>query len=166
MKGVSLISDIFLLLALIGVTIVMTLFLWYLIMIYEFIVTPVGLSTPREVTLRLLSDPVEYDSTMLSFLETSYKGIPMKRIMNAVAIQGTVDVWLDGKSISADLATDQLLTPMINKNYILKISPQEIFIINYGIPQKENIPTGVQKVTTPLFLLDGKAVEMQLFVSD
>ena len=163
MKGVSLMGDMFLLLAMIAVTILVTLFLWYLILIYEVIVSPAGLSTPRDVTLRVLLNPTEYDSTMLAFLESTYEGISMKRILNAVAIQGSTDIWLDGKSIDAAEAAESL-TSMIDSEFILKISPQEIYLVQSGTLLQGNTPIGIHKVVTPLFLLDGEQVELQLLV--
>jgi len=162
MKGVSLLSDIFLLLALIAVTIMMTMFIWYLILIYEVILTPTGLSTTREVNIRLLSGPAGYYSTMLSFLELNYNNIPMKRIVNAVAIQGKTEIWIEGKRIIADDVIESVLTPMINKDYLLKISPQDIILAQHGDLEK----IGIQKVSTELFLLNGEAVELQLLVED
>jgi hypothetical protein len=132
MKGISLLSDLFLLLTLIGLTIMMTLFVWYLILLYEFVITPVGLSTPREVTLRLVTKPAEYDSLMLSFLELDYNGIKMKRIVNAAAIQGKTDIWLDGQNINAKSVAEGFLATMIDKDYLLKISPQEIVLADDG----------------------------------
>ena len=163
MKGVSLLSDIFLLLALISVTIIMTMFLWYLIIIYEFVLTPTGVSTPKEITIRLLSSPAGYFSTMMSLLELNYNGVPIKKIVNAVAIQGKTDIWLDGQNIDASNIKD-ILTPLINKEYLLKISPQEIYIAQNGDFETYNTPLSLQKVSTQLFLLDGEAVELQLLV--
>jgi hypothetical protein len=166
MKGISLLSDLFLLLTLIGLTIMMTLFVWYLILLYEFVITPVGLSTPREVTLRLVTKPAEYDSLMLSFLELDYNGIKMKRIVNAAAIQGKTDIWLDGQNINAKSVAEGFLATMIDKDYLLKISPQEIVLADDGTLESSNTPLGIQKVSTELFLLNGEAVELQLFVRD
>jgi hypothetical protein len=170
MKGISLLSDLFLLLTLIGLTIMMTLFVWYLILLYEFVITPVitevGLSTPRELTLRLVTKPAEYDSLMLSFLELDYNGIKMKRIVNAAAIQGKTDIWLDGQNINAKSVAEGFLATMIDKDYLLKISPQEIVLADDGTLESSNTPLGIQKVSTELFLLNGEAVELQLFVRD
>jgi len=167
MKGITLLSDLFLLLTLIALTVIMTLFLWYLIMFFEFVIEPVGADSPREVTLRLFIKPVKYDSVMLAFLELEHDGIPMKKIINAVAIQDKTDIWIEGKFIDGKAVSEGFLSQMINKNYLLKISPQDIHVAEFGsLTSTEEIPLGIQKVSTELFLLNGEAVDLQLFVRD
>lgn len=167
MKGISLLSDLFMLFALISVTIMMTLFLWYLILIYEFALQPAGMSTTRDVTLRLLIEPADYDSTMLAFLELKHQGITMKRLLNAAAIQGSTDIWIDGKDIDLAAVAESALTPMIENDYILKIASQpEINVVTHGAWVSGNTPMGLQEVSTDLFLLNGGAVELQLLVRD
>lgn len=168
MKGVTLISDIFLLISLLAITVIMSLFIWALIYTFqvESKLSPGGMLTTRNVELKLFYRPVNYDALMSAFLEYGYQGIPMKKILNAVAIQGkTTDVWLDGVLISdVKNVCESFLTPQINKYYLLKIG--DVIVANYGTLTSSDTPTEIQKVSTYLFLLNGEKTYLQLFVAD
>jgi len=161
MKGVTLISDVFLIICLLSIIVIMTLFIWALIMIHqvEYKLYP----TPRTVELKLFFRPVNYDAIMSAFLEYENEGITMKKILNAVAIQGKTDIWLDGKPINAKAVSEGFLTPQINKDYLLKIG--EITVAESRTLSSETV-LGLQKVSTELFLLNGEKVYLQLFVRD
>jgi len=166
MKGITLLGDVFLLISLLAIVVILSLFVWALIYMFqvESKFTPGGMPTTRDVEIKLFLNPINYDNLMLSFLEYDYQGIPMKKILNAVAIQGKTDIWLDGNSINATVVSEQFLTPMITKYYLLKLG--DIIVAENGILANENVPTGIQKVSTYLFLLDGEKVNLQLFVAD
>jgi hypothetical protein len=166
MKGVTLISDVFLLVALIAVTVIMSLFIWALIYIFqvESKLTPGGMPTTRNVELKLFLKPVTYNALMSAFLEYPYQGIPMKKILTAVAVQGSTDIWLDGKFIDAKAVSQSFLTPQIDKYYLLKIG--DIEVASNGLLTPSTVPTGLQKVSTNLFLLNGEKTYLQFFVVD
>ena len=120
-----------------------------------------GAINPREVTLRIFFKPVEDESVLLSFLESTYQGIPMKRIINVVAVQGTTDIWLDNKFIDAKRASEYFLDQVYpGRGYMLKFSNPEIIIAESAISLKKDL----QIVSTKLFLLDGSDVTLQLLV--
>ncbi len=168
MKGITLISDIFLMVSLLGIAVIMSLFIWALITIFnvESKFVPGGMPTTRNVELKLLFKPANYESLMSVFLEYESQGIKMKKILNAVAIQGKTDIWLEGKTIDAKTVSETFLTPQINKDYILKIG--DIIVAEHGSLSSlsGSLPLGIQKVSTFLFTLNGKEVFMQLFVVD
>jgi len=168
MKGITLISDIFLMISLLAITVIMSLFIWGLITIFnvESKFYPGNMPTTRNVELKLFFKPVTYESLMSAFLEYESQGIKMKKILNAVAIQGKTDVWLEGKWIDAKAVSEGFLTPQIDKEYMLKIG--DIIIAEHGnLPSiSGSLPLGIQKVSTFLFTLNGKEVYMQLFVVD
>lgn len=165
MKGITLLSDIFLIFALLALTVITTLFIWYLIIIYE-VESALNVATPRNVELKLFFKPVKYDNIMLSFLEYEYESIPMKKIVSAVAIQNSTDIWIEGKFIDAKAVSENLLSKVIDKEYLLKISPQEIQLAKSGDLVSTGPPLEIQKISTELFLLDGEAIDLQLFVRD
>jgi len=166
MKGVTLISDIFLMICLLAITVIMSLFIWALITIFqvESKFMPGGMPTTRNVELKLFFKPVTYDSLMSAFLEYESQGIKIKKILNAVAIQGKTDIWLEGKFIDVSSVSEGFLTPQIDKNYLLRIGDKTI--AKNGQLTSQNLPLEIQKVSTFLFILNGKEVFMQLFVVD
>jgi len=166
MKGITLISDIFLVICLLALTVIMSLFIWALIMMFqvESKFVPGGMPTTRNVELKLFLKPINYDALMTAFLEYEHEGIKIKKILNAVAIQGKTDIWLEGKFINAKLVSENFLTPQINKDYLLRIG--DLTVAKYGQFASGNLPLGIQKVSTFLFILNGKEIYMQLFVVD
>ena len=166
MKGITLISDIFLIIVLLAITVIMSLFIWVLILTFnvESKFVPGGMPTTRNVELKLVFKPITYDSVMSAFLEYEYQGVPMKKILEAVAIQENANVWLEGKTIDAGSVSENFLTPQINKYYLLKIG--DITLAKNGQLTSQSSPLGAQKVSMNLFTLNGKEVFMQLFVVD
>ena len=162
MKGISILASLFLVMMLIMVILLVSGLIWVFTEIYG-VGAKLGLINPREVTLRIFFKPVEDESVLLSFLECKYNGIQMKRILNAVAIQGTTNIWLDNEFIDAKIASEYFLNRVYAEKgygYILKISDPEIIIADSAIPIKKELQT----VSTKLFLLDGKNVNLQLLV--
>jgi hypothetical protein len=144
-----------------------TLVIWSLIIFYQAELT-LGIATPRTVQLTMFYLPAKYDSTMLAFLESEYEGLPMKKILEAVAIQENATIWLEGKSINATIASEGFLSPRMSKSFILKIvlPDKEIMIIKNNIISSIEKPTSVQESSTKLFLLNGEVVDLKLLVRD
>lgn len=166
MKGITLLSDIFLIIVLLAITVIMSVFIWALIITFtaESKLMPGGMPTTRNVELTMVIKPITYDSLMSAFLECDYQGMPMKEILEAVAIQQNNIVWLEGSTINASLASESFLTPQINGIYLLKVG--DVTVVESGQMDSTNAPLGAQKVSTELFTLNGKDVYMQLFVVD
>ncbi len=160
MKGISIFSDLFTTFMLIIVVIFMCALIWIFTEIYV-LGSMFGAIQPREATVRVLYSPVKYESALLTFLELRHQGIKMKKILNAVAIQNTTDVWIpeigdfvDSSQVSEDFL-DQIFVGDI---YLLKIRDPEIIICSSG---KSNY---WQKTSTELFLLNGKPIDLELYV--
>jgi len=167
MKGITLLSDLFLLLILIVEVIIIVGLVWVFEIIYG-VESRVGITqpfnNPREVILNVLFKPVKYESALLAFLELDCKSceqrISMKDILNAVAIQGKKDVWLNGESIDAEEVSKELLDELLElKPYLLKTREPQIIIA-----QSTTLPAQLQKVSTNLFLLDGAPIDLELYV--
>lgn len=167
MKGFSLYADLLSIFILIGIIMLASLLLWTLIIIYNVEIN-LGTARPRTIELTFFFNPVKYDTTLMSFLETQHNGIPMKKILNAVAIQENSIVWLEGKEIN-DLSTfcDNFLSPKIGSNpYILKVvlPSKEIILVEKPMPSFPDTPLHLQETTSKLFLLDGSTADMKLLV--
>jgi len=164
MKGIDLLADIFLFIVLLMVTILMSALIWVFTVVYG-VEASFGLVNPRTVTMTVLFKPINYESTFISFLECDYvapsgRVIPMKKILNAVAIQNTTIIWLDGESIDAEATTTTLLNKMSDKPYLLKIVKPEIIIAEHNFQQLQQF----QKTNTKLFLLNGNYVDLEFYV--
>jgi hypothetical protein len=157
MKGITLFSDLFVLFMLIVVIILMCSLVWVFTEIYG-VEASLGLVSPRTVTLRIFFNPIKYESALSAFLELKYEGMSMKKILNVVAIQKNTNIWIDGKSIDATQVSKTFLDQMINKPYLLKIREPEIVIAS------SLSALNWQKVSTKLFLLDGKYVDLEFYV--
>jgi hypothetical protein len=120
--------------------------------------------------LTIFSNPVKYDATLSALLESSYDGIQVKKILEAVAIQENTSVWVDdgtsNKLVDANLACKNFLSPVINEPYVLKVvlSTKEIMVVENTIPSMPNMPTHFQETSTKLFLLNGDDAELKLLV--
>jgi hypothetical protein len=161
MKGIELLSDLFSVFVLIIVIIIMVSLIWIFTEI-KVVAYGTGLVKARDVTIRILFNPVRYDSVLLTFLELRSQGMPIKKILNAVAIQNTTKPWMpetssfiDAAQISDYILGNQLLT---GKNYLLKIRDPEIILAKSGNSNDW------QKTSTELFLLNGKPVDLELYV--
>ena len=120
-----------------------------------------GVIHPREATVRVLYSPVKYESALLTFLELEHRGIKMKKILNAVAIQNDTWVWMPDvqEFVDASLVSRNFLDQIFPGNiYLLKIRDPEIIICSSGTSDYW------QKTSTELFLLNGKPVDLQLYV--
>jgi hypothetical protein len=121
-----------------------------------------GITSARGAAITVFYKPVTYETTLLTFTELSYDNIPMKRILNAVAIQRTTSPWMPEANnfVDADAAADDLLDKTIlgGKIYLLKIRDPEIIITSSGQASVW------QKVSTELFLLNGQPVDLELYV--
>jgi hypothetical protein len=162
MKGIESLSDLFLLFMLIIVVIIMTTLIWVLTEI-RVVASSVGALRARDVDIRILFNPVRYDSALLTLLELRDPtwGIPMKKLLNAVAIQNTTNVWLpEAKSfIDVSAISKTFLDEILNgKVCLLKIRDPEIIIYKSGTAST------LQKTSTELFLLNGKIVDLELYV--
>ena len=120
----------------------------------------VGSINNRIVNLQILYDPAEYGVATIVFLELHYQGIPMKKIINAVAVQGSRQVYVEGKIIDSKIASENLLKNIIPaKNVFLKISNPEIIIT--GSPDRlENL----QKISVPINTFDKETAHLELYV--
>jgi hypothetical protein len=168
MKGMTLLSDIFLLLMLIGLIIIMSSLVWAIILIHG-VMGQLGLSSPRNVEFTVLLNPIRYDTTLLAFLESNYQGIPVKEIINAAVIQKkTIDIWVEGKFIDMQTVSNDFFSKALDANkdgtidspYLLKIRDPEMILGQYG-----SLTSNLQRVSTKVFLLDGKSVDLYLYVS-
>lgn len=165
MKGITLISDIFLLLVQLSITIIMVLFINALIITFqvENKLTNGGMPTTRNIEMRLFIKPVNYDALMSSFLEYEIQGVKVKRLLSAAAIQGSTNVWLEGKTIDVSAAADEFFKSNA-KSYILKLG--DMTVSSGGELSSSSSPLGLQKISTFAILLDGKETYLQLFVVD
>lgn len=166
MKGVSLLSDLFMIFALISTIVIITTITWLLILAHE-AEARLYVASPRNVELRLFTLPLKYDATLLSFLEYEKHGISVKRLMEAASIQKSTTVWLDGESVDVTSVADEFLKPLVDKDYILKIvypDSSELKISELVKTAQLPSPLPVQRSSIELFLLDGKTVQLQLFV--
>jgi len=164
MKGITLFSDVFSLFVLIGVIMLASVLLWAFIVVYN-VQEKLGFVNPRIVELTLLFNPIKYDMTIISLLEYEYNGIPIKKILNAVAIQENTTVWIEGEEIDASIVCENFLSSRIDEPYMLKIIPkQELIIVGQIMPSIPETPLHVQETSTKLFLLDGENVELKLLV--
>ena len=98
MKGFQLFADVFSIFVLLGVIMLSMLILWAFIVLYN-IELNLGIANTRTVELTLFFNPMKYDTTLMSLLEYEYDGIPIRKILNAVAIQENSIIWLDDKLI-------------------------------------------------------------------
>jgi hypothetical protein len=158
-KGVTLLSNIFLFIMILVLMVLMGIFIWA-VMLIQGVEAQLGISSPRNIELTVLFKPVDYDTTLLSFLETEYQGVPMKRIINAVAIQETTDVWIEGKNIDVKMVSEDFLK-IIEKPYLLKIRDPEIILA-----ENEKLSLDIQKVSTNVFLLNGDSIDLELYVGE
>jgi hypothetical protein len=165
MKGISLMSDVFLIFALLSITVILTTIIWVLIIVHE-AESRLFIASPRNVELRLFTMPLEYETTLLAFLEFEKDGIKMKKLLEAAAIQHSTTVWVDGKTVDVKAASDEFLQPIINKDYVLRIccGSLEVKISEFVKSTSLPVPLPTQKASAELFLLDGKTVNLQLFV--
>ena len=161
MKGVTIISDIFLLIMSLALTILMVGFIYAMIFIHG-VEAQLGVASPRSVEYEVLFNPVEYDTTLLAYLEYKYEGIPMKKVLNAVAIQRKRIIWIDGKSVNAKIVSEDYFKDLITRPYLLKIREPEIHIAKSGVLPAA--PATIQKISTKLFLLNGESVDLELYV--
>jgi hypothetical protein len=163
MKG-GILAGLFLVLMTIMIVLIVSGLIWVFTEIYG-VSAKLGLVNPREVTLRVFFKPLEDDSVMLSLLEHEYVSgstrIPMKRILNAVAIQGTTSIWLDNNFIDVKSEVGGILNKVyFDRGYLLKISNPELIIAS----SQRGVKKDLQTVSTKLFLLDGKTIDLQLLV--
>ncbi|MEM3609831.1 MAG: hypothetical protein QW076_02910 [Candidatus Anstonellales archaeon] len=166
MKATSMVADLFMIIALLAVTILMTLFIWALIEIYE-VEKYLGVVTPRKAEFDIFITPITYDTQFSAFLEFEKDGIPIKKLLEVAVIQNSTTVWLNGKFIDVSAATLEFLYPMLKKDYLLKIvfPYSELIVSSFGnLKSIEEKPLPVQKVSTKLFLLNGEVVDLQLLV--
>jgi hypothetical protein len=167
MKGIALFADILSLLILLAIIMFMTILVWSFIILHQVEVN-LGVATPRTVELTLFYLPVKYDTMMLAFLENTYNGIPIKRIIEAAAIQENTDVWIEGNDINLTTVSKNYLSARIDKPFILKIvlPDKEIKIIENEIKSSVSKPTSIQESTVKLFLLNGEIADLKLLVRD
>ncbi len=160
MKGISIFSDLFTLFILIIVIVFMCVLIWIFTEIYV-IGSSFGLIQPREATVRVLYSPIKYESALLTFLEIRYQGMKMKKILNAVVIQNNTTVWMPdiNKFVDASDVSENFLDQIFSgRIYLLKTRDPEIIICSSG---KSNY---WQKTSTELFSLNGKPVDLELYV--
>lgn len=161
-------ADMFSIFVLIATIILMTLLVWGFIIIYE-IESFGDFANPRTVELTMFTYPVKYDSMMLSFLEYEYESIPMREILNAVAIQESKDVWIKGKWIDVSIPTEDFFDPKIDKPFILRMQAgdKEVNILwSDVIPTSETTPLNIQKTSIDLFTLNGEVAYLELLVKE
>src|SRR3990172_11385899 len=137
MKGFSLFSDIFMLFALLGIVVLTATLIYYMSLIYS-VESSLGLTGPRKVALTLFFQPVSCDSVLMSMMEITHQtpsgnSIPIKKILNAVAIQNSRNVWIDGESLDARSIAEQFFDQTLTPNrIILKTVNPEVVIYENG----------------------------------
>jgi len=157
MKGISIFSDVFLLFALLAITILMVTFIYIMWLTYG-VESLSGLTQTRKVALNLFFKPVKYDSVFLSFLELTNNGIPMKTLLEEVLIQNSTNVWIKGEYIDVSSVSSNFLQKLIDKPYILKLTNPEIIVAQSGYSKS------YQKITTKLFSVDGSEHSLEFYV--
>ncbi len=171
MRGFSIYGDLFSIFVLIATIMIVSLLVWSFIIIQESF-SLLQMDTPRRVELTMFTYPIKYDSMMLAFLEYEYDGIPIKRALNAVAIQGNPVVWLEGKWIDTTAAAEEYFMidpPKISKAFLLRIQSldMEIKVFEEGDFLVSSIePLRFQKTSIDMFSLNGELVYLELFVRD
>ena len=167
MKGISLFADFVSLIILLAIIMFMTILVWSFI-ILQTVEERFGVTTPRTVELTLFYLPMKYDTALLAFLEYNYDGVPMKKIIEAAAIQESTNVWIEGKNIDLETASGNFLLSKIENPFLLKIvlPNKEIIIIDNKIKSPITKPTSLQESSTKLFLLNGEIGELKLLVRD
>jgi hypothetical protein len=165
MKGISLLQDSIMVISTLALVTIMALFVWGLVATFETMdkILPEGMPTTRSVEMSLYIKPARYESMMSAFLESEYNGVKMKDVLYAVAIQRSTDVWF-GQDIDASYAAHAFFDSRINRYYILKID--DIIIAEEGTLLTSGSPTGLQRVSVDMFLLNGEKSYLQLFVAD
>lgn len=168
MKGITLLSDMFLLLTLMALIIMMAALVWGIILIHG-VMGQLGFSSPRNVEFTVLLNPVKYDVTLSAFLESEYKGILVKKIINAAVIQEKVtDIWVDGKFIDMQTVSDEFFSKTLDEDgngiidnpYLLKTRKPELILGEF-----ETLTSNLQKASTKVFLLNGESVDLDFYVS-
>lgn len=159
MKGSTFMGDFFLFIMILVFTVLMGIFIWA-VMIIQGVEAQMDIISPRNLELTVLFKPIKYESTLMAFLEAEYRGISMKRIINAVAIQETTDIWIDGKFIDVKRISEDFLK-IIEKPYLLKIRYPEIILAEGG-----QVEGYIQKVSTNVFLLNGESVDLELYIEE
>jgi len=155
MKGIELFGDILMLIMLIAMVVLLNLLIWTLITLQHY----TGLSSVRNIELNIHTTPSTLSSSFLAFLELNYNGIPMKKILTAVAVQQNTNIWIDGQQIDATDVSKRFLDSMFSQPYMLKINNPEIIIAKSG-----TLSSQFFKTSTKIFTLDGAALDLQLFV--
>jgi hypothetical protein len=165
MKGISLIQDTFLLICTIAIVVIMTIFVWVLILTFqvEDRLLPGGVPTTRSVEMSMFVKPATYESMMSAFLESEYNGVKVKEIMNAVAIQRSKTVWLRGDIIDSEEVAHDYMDNRIGRYFILKVD--DIVIAERGTLTSSNNPMSFQKVSIRMFMLDGTESFLQLLIA-
>ena len=156
MKGVSIFSDIFWVMALLGTIIFVVTFIYYAWLAYG-ITSRLGQAGPREINLQLFIRPVEYNSALSALLETHHQGVPIKTILNAVATQKKKEIYIYDKKIDAEKAVLENL--IIDRPYLLKTVNPEVVIAQTG-----DLRGGLVKITTQLFAIDGTQTKLEFYV--
>jgi len=168
MRGIALLSDLFLLLTLMALVILMSALIWGIILIHG-VLGIFGVNSPRNVEFTVLLNPVKYDTTLSSFLDYHYQGIPVKKIINAAAIQNkATDIWVDGKSIDMQTVSNEFFSRTLDSNkdgtidnpYLLKTREPELILGSY-----KSLTSNIQKVSTKVFVMDGGSVDIDFYVS-
>jgi hypothetical protein len=167
MKGIDLFATTFSILILLAMIMLMTLLVWSFIIVHQ-VEADFHIANPRTVELTIFYLPVKYDSTIMAFLEYKDNGLPMKKILEAAAIQEDTNIWIEGKSIDVTVASKNFLLSRINKPFILKLvlPDKEIKIIDNNILSSISTPTAIQETSAKLFLLNGEIAELKLLVRD
>ncbi len=147
-------------LAIMGTAAIMITIIWAMMQVRG-IDAFLGIYAPRNVELKIHSNPTKYDAMILTFLEYEHEGIPMKKILNAVAIQDNTNIWIDDKWIDVKLVSEEFLGREIDRPYLLKIRDPELEIASSG---DEIVVMGIQKVSQKVFLLDGEGVDLELYI--
>jgi hypothetical protein len=159
MKGITLLQDTFMILAIMGTAAIMIAIIWAMMSIRG-IDAYLGLYSPRRIEINVLSNPTKYDAMLLSFLEYEYQGMPMKKLLNAVAIQGKTDIWIDGKTIDVRSVSENFLKKL-KRPYLLKMRNPEIIIAESN---NEIYVMDIQKVSEDIFLLNGEVAQIELYI--
>lgn len=166
MKGMELLSDLFSLFMLIIVIMLITALIW---VFTEIRVVGSTFVKPRQATINIFFNPVRYESAFLTFLELKHKGIPMKKLLNLAVIQNTTNVWVPeifnpalgtyGDFVNVSTVSRSFFNDILNgKTCLLKIRNPEIIIVDGSGPRYW------QKVSMELFSLNGKPVDLELYV--
>lgn len=155
MKGMSLFSDLFMVFALIAVSLLFTAFLWAVVTVYT-----IAGPNAREITIYAFDYPIKNDGSLLALLEFTSNGIPMKELITQAAIQQSSSITYKGNDYDIKTISEGYLDEMFpGKKYLFVLRDPEI-----KLGETDTLSDTLSIVSTDIFLPNNKKVELELLV--